>query len=402
MSSKNDELWQKIESKSKSSSGCYDISKASFSFRNSRLPDPLVLASPCSKCNEPSNQYCRVCDVPFCSIRCEQNDNIHNETCVNGKMFEINDFDEMNQTRDDEDVVNVPTKWIRKSNTRVLLTSFVDFKTVYVRPSNPHDDMEFIKLMNDVGKAVKTSAQLSAPECGSLVLAPFEMVYHRALILKLLDQNVAIVAFIDFGNVDTVRIAEMKVMAADLKKRPRMVTRFTLKNVPDAMCNEDALDILFQLLNKSAEVTVRFDEPYVPGDTECELATAAFDSVNRVITNANVSNARIEMHSWHEHPLNTVKITGQNIPVLILDNSSLLCGQLSVIKTTDIDLFQRNHELVQTIAKHLDREGDHITPGYIAIIATITKCIHLTFFNLIFVIDSMQQYGILFGEMFGQ
>lgn len=284
-------------------------------------------------------------------------------------MIEVNDVVEMNQARDDEDVVNVPTKWIQKSNTRVLLTSFLDFKTVYVRPSNPIDDMEFIKLMNDVVKAAKTSAQLRAPKCGMLVLAQFEMVYHRALILKLLDENKAIVAFIDFGNVDTARIAEMKVMPTELKKMPRMVTRYTLKNVPDAMCNDDALNILFELLNKSAEVTVRFDEPYVPGVTECELATAAFDSVNRVITNANVSNARIEMDSWHKHQLITVKITGQNVPVLILDNSSLICGQLSVIKTTDIDLFQRNHELVQTVANHLDREGDHITPGYLAIIA---------------------------------
>lgn len=336
----------------------------------------MTLLTPCSKCCEPSNQYCRICDVPFCSINCEENDKIHNETCVNGKIIEIKDFVDMNQTQDDEDVMVVPTKWIQKSNTRVLLMSFVDFKTVYVRPSNPHDDMEFIKLMNDVVKAAKKSAQLRAPKSGMLVLAPFEMVYHRALILKLLDQNAAIVAFIDFGNVDTVQIANLKVMSNDLKKRPRMVTRFTLKDVPDAMCNDDAMNILFQLLNKSAEVTVRFDEPYVPGVTECELATAAFDSVNRVIINANVSNGRIEMDFWHKHPLIAVRITGQNVPVLILDNSSLLCGQLSIIKMTDIDLFQRNHELVQTVATHLDREGDHITPGYFKIIALITKCIH--------------------------
>lgn len=349
--------------KSKSSAGCYDISKSTYSFRNKVLADPSELFSPCSKCKEASNMYCRNCNAPFCSKMCETNDEMHQETCAKGKMFEIIGSVDMEVTQDDEAVVELSTTWIQKSNKRVKLTSFVDFKTVFVRSSNSDDEMEFIKLMNDVANAAKTSGKLITPKTGLLVLAPFEMIYHRSLILKLLNQEEAIVAFVDFGNVDTVNINQMKTMPAELKKRSRMVTKFTLKHVPDAMCNDYAMNILYELLNKSVELTIRFDEPYVPGVTECELATDAFDSVNRVIINANVPNVNSDEMDHNQKYMRYVKITGQNVPVLILDNSSLYYGQLSVIRSSDIDLFQRNHQRIQTIANYLDREGDHITPG---------------------------------------
>lgn len=360
--SKNDEILQKITEKSKSSFGGYDISRATYSFRNMSLPDPLTLISFCSMCKEPSNQYCRNCDAPFCSMLCEANDEIHKETCANGNVCELKDTVELNQMQDDDNSIELPTEWIEKSNTRVKLTSFVDLKTVYVRPTNPDDDTKFIKLMNDVAKAAKTSGVLQTPKNGLLVLALFEAVYHRALILKLLNENKAIVAFIDFGNVDTVDVTHMKIMPAELKKRPRSITKFILKNVPDALCNDNAVYILFDLLNKSAEMTVRFDEPYVPGVTECDLVTAAFDSVNTAIINANIPNVDIEEDSKPKQYISHMKITGQNVSVLILDNSSLLYGQVSVIKSIDIDQFQRNNQRIQTVANYLNQDGKHITP----------------------------------------
>lgn len=278
-------------------------------------------------------------------------------------MFELKDaVDNNNELQDGDDVIELPTNWIQKSNTKVKLTSFVDFKTVYVRPSNPEDDKKFIKLMNDVSKAAKTSGSLTTAKSGLLVLAPFEMIYHRALILKLLNQNEAIVAFIDFGNVDKVEIAKMKQLPAELKKSPRMATRFVLKNVPDAMMNDDALKVLFHLLNLSLEATVRFDEPYALGETECELTTPAIE-VNKAIIDANVPKAESEatesMGLFKRLP--HVKITGQDLSVLIVDNSLLQIGQLSIIKSVDIDEFQRNHQRIQTIAQYMDPEK-HITP----------------------------------------
>lgn len=350
--------------KSRSSAGKYDQSKAVFSFRDKLLPDSLVSTTFCTKCKGPSNQHCRNCYAPFCSLGCEANEMIHKEICANGKMVDLKDVIDINQAQEVENVVELPTKLIQKSNTRVRLVCFVDFKTVYVRASD--DDIESVKLMNDVAQASKASDTLMVPKSGSLVLAPFETIYHRALILKLLDQDEAIVAFIDYGNVDTVKIADMKAMPVELKKRPRMVTKMILKNVPDAMCNDDALNILFELLNKSAEMTIRFDEPYVPGATECELATDAFDSVNRVIITDNVPST-IERDIMHKDIMQHVKITGLNVSVLILENSSLRYSQLNVIKYADIGLFQRNHQHIQKVANYLDRE-DHITPGYLVIL----------------------------------
>lgn len=366
VSRENGGLLHKIKDKSDSSAGGYNQSKAVFSFQNMLLPDSLVSTSYCSKCKEPSNQHCRKCYAPFCSIVCEAIDAIHKEICTNGKIVDLNDAIDINiQAQEVDSVVELSTKLIQKSNSRVRLVSFVDFKTVYVRASD--DDIEFVKLMNDVAEASKTSGKLMVPKSGLLVLAPFETAYHRALIIKLLDQDEAIVAFIDYGNVDTVKIADMKTMPVELKKRPRMVTKMILKSVPDAMCNDDALNILFELLNKSTEMTIRFDEPYVPGLTECELATDAFDSVNRVIITDNVPST-IERDFMHKVIMQHVKIAGLNVSVLILENSSLRYAQLSVIKYTDIGLFQRNHEHIQTVANYLDHE-DHITPGYFSILS---------------------------------
>lgn len=358
-SSKNEKMFERIKDKSETSSGCYDVTNATFVYRSGLVPDPFELASSCSACKQSSDRYCRNCDTSFCTTICEAKDEIHTETCVNGKVFELKDaVDNNNQLQHDDDVIELPSNWIQKSNTKVKLTSFVDFKTIYVRPSNPEDDKKFIKLMNDVSKAAKTSDALTTAKSGLLVLVQFEMIYHRALILKLLNQNEAMVAFIDFGNVDKVEIAKMKQLPAELKKSPRMATRFVLKNVPDAMCNDDALNVLFDLLNLSLEATVRFDEPYILGEIECELNTSAIDSVNKVIINANVPKAKSETIKSFAY----VELTGQDLSVLILDNSLLHIGQLSIIKSIDIDEFQRNHQRIQTIAQYMDR-GEHITPG---------------------------------------
>lgn len=291
---------------------------------------------------------------------CEATDDIHKQICANDEMVEITSAVEPKQ--EDEAVIEMTTKWIDKSNVKVKLTSIVDFRTVYVRPSNPHDDMEFIRLMNDVAGAAKTSKRVMAPMCGLMVLAPFETIYQRALILKLLDQDAAVVAFIDFGNVDTVAVTDMRIMSAELKKRSRMVARFRLRHVPDAMCNEIVLQVLFELMNKSAEVTLRFDEPYEPGVSECELITSAFDSVNQAIIKANVPHYDESDANVPYTIMPFANIAGRDVPCLILDNLTLNLGSISVIRSADADLFHRNHQRIQTVASHLEHEG-HITPG---------------------------------------
>lgn len=297
---------------------------------------------------------------------CEANDEIHKQTCANEKVYDFNDAVDVNHTNEDKD--EIESKWIQKSNTKVKLMCFVDFKTVYVRPSNAGDEIEFIKLLNDVAKAAKTSPKMESPTSGCLALAPFEMNYQRVLILKLLNEHEAIVAFLDFGNVDTANIADLKMMPLELKKMPRMVTKFILKNVPTAMCNDDALKILYNLLNQQIELSVRFDEPYVFGVTECELMQAAIESVNTIINQMNVPWDQFELESGEcQYGVQHVEITGENVPVLIVDNSTVCYAQVSVIKAADIDQFQRNDQLIQTIANYLDREGNHITPRYFAI-----------------------------------
>lgn len=376
---------QKFKENSELSLGSYVASKVTYSFRNVHLPDLLTFTSNCVKCNELSSQYCRKCDAPFCSMICEANDDIHKEICATEKVYEFKDAVDANRPHGVEDEIEMlSTKWIQKSNTEVKLVCFVDFRTVYVRPSNACDEMEFIRLLNDVAKAAKTSPKMKTPKCGHLALAPFEMSYHRVLILKLLNEHESIVAFIDYGNVEAVDIANLKIMPSELKRKPRMVTKFILKNVPNTMCNDRTMTILYDLLNTSVDLTVRFDEPYVPGVTECELMTASTDSVNRIINELNVPWDQLESTEY-ENEMQYVDITGENVPVLIVDNSLLCSAQLSVIRSADIDLFQRNDQLIQTVADYLYKDEAHNMPRYFAI-TTLFNHIFSFSCNFIFVV----------------
>lgn len=346
-------MLQKVKIKSVQSAGISDMTKSLFSFRNTLLPDPSTLTSSCPKCGKVAYQYSVTTDdkQPKC-------------TC------ELGNVESTLESRIDGTVVALPSKSVQP-NTTVKLVSVVNFRTVYVRPSSRDDEVEFMQLLNDIAKAAKKVHTTTVPKIGLLVLAPFENVLHRALILKLLNEETAIVAFLDFGNVDTVKVAQMKTMPAELKAKPRLITKFTLKNVPHPMFNKDLEFELFQPLVDSSELTVHFDEPYVIGKTECELQNASFGSLNDSLVANNVpfkepDNLNEEIERAEREKIDFVDITGQNVSTLILHNASLNYGDVSVIKSVDINMFQRNHAHIQTFAEYLHKQA-HITPRYIRI-----------------------------------
>lgn len=258
-----------------------------FSFTSKDLPDLMSLVSLCSNCAQPADKYCAKCNLPFCSLFCRTNDNNHTEDCSNQhkKIYEINTTDKSACKL--PEIYEVPSKSI-KSQSNVKLTCILNLRNVYVRPSDRIAEIEFNKLLNDVATEAKTAKYLAvAPKVGTLVLAPFEDIYHRGLVLKICNDS-AVIAFIDFGNIEKLNINQLKIMSDDLKGRQRLVQKLILKNVSNELFNEKAMDYLAQFLLNNMKLQIMFDGIYVPHQTECELLTNKLaDSVNKIISDLN-------------------------------------------------------------------------------------------------------------------
>lgn len=180
----------------------------------------------------------------------------------------------------------------RKIEKHVKLTAVINHRLVFVRPADDHDEVEFARLLCDTAKYAKNADHLAClPAVGSYVLAKFGY-YQRAFVLKRINDTQVLVAFIDFGNVETVDFRELKAMPNELKQIKRFATKIALSKVEQDLMNNNALETLYDYLARDAELEIEI----APKGEPNEVTTAKLRAdqwINELVNACNIDGIKL-------------------------------------------------------------------------------------------------------------
>lgn len=340
----------------------------------------------CEYCGSLADKYCNKCEANFCSTECLQRNQAHEQNCTDGdaKITEIKE----NETNEANKEVPVRPEPIEHGD-EVVVTCAVDQQTLFVRPAAAQRDEDYIKIIQDVQlEAMHATPLKNVPECGDWVLAPWQMIYNRALVLKVNSPEDIICAFIDFGNVDVCKQADLKYISADLQARSWLVNRISLENVPNGFVFRDGLKEVNQMLltNERYFLLIRAEDSVVPvvrlvncsSEYEINGEIAAIyekemqpDStemlslnVSNTITPAILISFISNISYKNTQNIQFDNIEGNNINVIITENNHIYTGDVSVMKVSDVEQFCRLRKKVNAISSIIfaNEKVDCFTP----------------------------------------
>lgn len=79
-------------------------------------------------------------------------------------------------------------------------------------------------------------------------------------------------------------------------------------------------------------------------------------------------------HSLQDAIIEFKAHTGENVPVIVTDNSMLEDHCISFIDKNDVDKFQKNDQTVQAICRYLFQTEECYTPSYVLIVNLTFDC----------------------------
>lgn len=175
------------------------------------------------------------------------------------------------------------------NNALVTITNVVSHKIVFLRSIEAKDDDRYWKYLNDVVESSKTAMPLDEkPKKGDLVLAKFEGAYYRALVARI-ENDVAVVAFLEFGNLERKPISELLKLREDLKYVKRFTFKANLSDVNGGLKTDKCLTYLYHLLERVSPLKfIKKGKAISSKGIRCELVVSATnESVNAKLDSLN-------------------------------------------------------------------------------------------------------------------
>lgn len=173
-----------------------------------------------------------------------------------------------------------------KNDSHVAITYARDHKTAFVRPSDPDSTKQYYGVIEKVLKISETAKFLDgSPERDNLVLAPLAGGYYRALVLQVSSDVAVKVAFLDFGNMVEVPIAEIKISNDECLLGPRFTRRIVLKNILVDKSSDKIGQYLDQLTDEGKDLIMKTDDDMSSRDAKFEL----FDAVTKESINEKIN-----------------------------------------------------------------------------------------------------------------
>lgn len=194
---------------------------------------------------------------------------------------------------------------IPQNDKLVTISSVISHNIVFLRSIEKKDNERYKKYLNDVVENAKIAQPLDEmPKKGDIVLAEFEGAYYRALVTRILCDEV-VVAFLEFGNLETKSISELKELRDDLKYVQRFTFKATLRDVNEGLKTGKCVNYLRLLVKSSIHLKFTRKEYIVATslrDVQCELfAIARNESVNEKINELNNIKASTDDQLVYEY-----------------------------------------------------------------------------------------------------
>lgn len=157
------------------------------------------------------------------------------------------------------------------NHSSVIVTYAVDHRRIFVRSAESPAAEDYLRTLLAANEAGLTGEPLASggggglPERGTLVLARYEQMFYRAVVL-----NVSIneatggattvdCAYIDFGNKETLPLDALFALPATLAGRLRHPYEVQLAAVPERLCTEAAGRLLVDLVDSSRVLRLSFE-----------------------------------------------------------------------------------------------------------------------------------------------
>lgn len=181
-----------------------------------------------------------------------------------------------------------------KNHSKVYITYVCNQSSVYVRLIDSNN--EYINFLKSVDDSANTSANLSEfPNRENIVLAPFEGNYYRALVISANNSDAIRLAFLDFGNVESIPFNKLKELSADLKFKKRFAVKLTLDSVSSDTKYSDGIKVLKALEGNLTPILVKCDGTVSKDSKVTLIDLSTKENVNQKIMgnlsfHSNVSN----------------------------------------------------------------------------------------------------------------
>lgn len=122
-----------------------------------------------------------------------------------------------------------------ESGSIVAITAVIRPNKVFIRSMASEDNVAYVKDINRINNEAKNAKPLEKmPKRSDLAIADFQGEgYYRVCVLNPESEDRITVAYVDFGNVDTKKLSELKEIPEELISLKRHVLTLILKDVED-------------------------------------------------------------------------------------------------------------------------------------------------------------------------
>ncbi|KAI8124289.1 Protein vreteno [Lucilia cuprina] len=250
-----------------------------------------------------------------------------------------------------------------RSGNIVTITAISKTNVVFIRSKTYDDNLSYFNTIDSLQAIGQLLQPLkSLPKCGQMVIAKFENQYNRALVLQAANFEKILIIFVDYGNVEQMKLEDLYEAPEEFVSKPRHAIPVLLKDVPDLHMTQEIRKFMYTYLH-NINVEIR----YKPEDF---LETNQIYSVELIDENTQQNlNKMIVKLSKPTEPQNTNEIcnrgyleqkvlpTGDNVEFFVMDNSLMSSGCIScTIKPYVIEIQKFQKEL-QSYAESLPQEA---------------------------------------------
>lgn len=256
------------------------------------------------------------------------------------------------------------------NNALVTITNVVSHKIVFLRSIEPKDDDRYWKYLNDVVESSKTAMPLDEkPKKSDIVLAKFEGAYYRALVARI-ENDVAVVAFLEFGNLERKPISELLKLREDLKYMKRFTFKANLSDVNGGLKTDKCLAYLYHLLERGSPLKfIKKGKVISSKGIRCELVVsttnesvnAKLDNLNRIKPDKIVNEDVISRFSYlvrifmlillQDIPIKPLDVASTCTEVVVIDNTFIEKGLVTIVAKEHMTAFVLMHQRIQEYCK---------------------------------------------------
>ena len=137
-----------------------------------------------------------------------------------------------------------------RSGNIVGITAITKTNVVFVRSKTYDANISYFNTINTLQAIGKNLKHLtSEPKCGNVVIAKFENQYNRALVLTVRNSNCIVVNFMDYGNLDQLKMDDLYEAPKEFVNKPRHAIPVVLKDVPDIYMTQEIRTFMYAYLN---------------------------------------------------------------------------------------------------------------------------------------------------------